>query len=367
MDRFTYSIVTENANGIISVSTAEVTIALGNQNANSQVAFDFELVSGDGSGTAINPNGGVKVGDRFGVEIYVEDLRAQPTYVFAGFLDLLYDTQWITPSDADAGNAPGFDFAVDFGPGYLADAGVGTAVRPGIIDEFGTLYSGSSTPGNPALLATIYFDAVSAGTANVIGSPADLSPFQDTLLFGVDNPIDRSLLRFETLQITVASATPLQNPSLAQDVNNDGSVSPIDALVVINQVSRAASLGEGEFAATGVTASQFFTDVNGDNTTSALDALQVINYLAKMNGSQASGEQIAVLSAPASSNSSTPETADDVFAALGGDDAEKLVSTAATAPVGVAQVSLASIGGADDDDEDDVLTLLADDVTGIWS
>ena len=187
LDSFTYLLVTDD--GIRS--TAEVTIALGTQNANAQVAFDFELVSGDGSGTPITSVG---VGQRFGVEIYVEDLRANPTFVFAGFLDMLYDSAIILP----AAPAPGseFDFDVEFGPGYVTDAGVGTAARAGIIDEFGSLFANAS-PGNdfedlnPGLLATIYFNAISVGTANVVGSPADFSPFQDTLVFGDDDPIDR--------------------------------------------------------------------------------------------------------------------------------------------------------------------------------
>ncbi len=45
--RFTYVIVTDDN----IRSTAEVTMALGNANANAEVALDFALVSGDGSGT----------------------------------------------------------------------------------------------------------------------------------------------------------------------------------------------------------------------------------------------------------------------------------------------------------------------------
>ena len=68
--QFTYVIVTDDN----VRSTAEVTIALGNQNANADVAFDFALVSGDGSGTPIS---GVSVGERFGVQVNVEDQALQ--------------------------------------------------------------------------------------------------------------------------------------------------------------------------------------------------------------------------------------------------------------------------------------------------
>jgi hypothetical protein len=364
LETFTYLIVTDDN----VRSTAEVTIALGNQNANSIVAFDFNLVSGDGSGTPINS---VSVGDRFGVEIYVEDLRSISTFVFAGYLDVLYDTGFIAPADTRPGDE--FDFDVDFGPEYVTDAAVGTAATPGIIDEFGTLFARASVPPdefdelNPGLLATIYFNAIGVGTTSVVGSPADASPFQDTLLFGEDNPIDRSLLRFESLQITVGGGAPLQNQRLPQDVNNDGQVSPIDALLIINQMNRADLTGEGEAVGGGQTQPKYYTDVNGDNLTTALDALQVINYLKRMFDSQGNGEQVILVSNDPLPSQASEQSADDVFATLATEDSETLVSTDAPVSSGTQAVSLASSSADTDDEEDDVLSLLADDVSGLWS
>ncbi|GAA4455049.1 matrixin family metalloprotease [Novipirellula rosea] len=51
------------------------------------------------------------------------------------------------------------------------------------------------------------------------------------------------------------------------DANNDGSTSALDALVIINQLSRNNDLVSG------------FSDVNGDGSVTALDALLVINSL----------------------------------------------------------------------------------------
>jgi hypothetical protein len=207
------------------------------------------------------------------------------------------------------------------------------------------------------------------GTANVVGSPADVSPFQDTLLFREDDPVDRSRLRFETLPIRIGGAgvgAPAQNPFLAQDVNNDGVVSPVDALVVINEMSRGGSSGEGEAAAASVLASPYFTDVNGDRETSALDALQVINYLARMNESQRDAEQVLLPSDSESESSSTTETADGVFAALGGNETEKIVSADIAGETTSAQVSMSAATTADEDEDEDVLSLLADDVSGLW-
>ena len=53
------------------------------------------------------------------------------------------------------------------------------------------------------------------------------------------------------------------------DVNADGGVSAVDALMVINSLNDSA---EGE-------SRSVLSDVNGDGQVTALDALQVINYL----------------------------------------------------------------------------------------
>ncbi|MGI9470071.1 MAG: Ig-like domain-containing protein [Rubripirellula sp.] len=357
LERFTYVIVTDDN----VRSTAEVTIALGNQNATADVAIDFGLVAADGV-TPIDP-AGVAVGERIGLQVYVEDLRNNPTFVFAGFLDVLYDTSILRPGDLNQGDD--FNFDVVFGPEYSTSAGVGTAARPGIIDEFGTLLNSANVPDseipnlNPGLLATIFFDAVNVGTTSVVGSPADSSPFQDTLLYREDNPVSTADIRYDSLSITVTSSgVPLQNLLLPQDVNVDGVVSPIDALLIINEMGRVSG-AEGENVG-GV--SQYYTDVNGDQKISALDALQVINYLTRQSNSGASGEQVVLLSDEKESTSTG--SADAVFADLGSE--EKIVSTGAPTSQGGADTTPAN-GDAGDDDGDDTLDLLASDVDTIWS
>ena len=68
--------------------------------------------------------------------------------------------------------------------------------------------------------------------------------------------------------------TTWRNPSLYVDVNNDGYVSSLDALLVINRLN---AFGAGVLPTVNTTG--FFIDVNGDGYCSAIDALQVINYL----------------------------------------------------------------------------------------
>jgi hypothetical protein len=70
------------------------------------------------------------------------------------------------------------------------------------------------------------------------------------------------------------------------DVNNDGVVSPLDALIIINRLNGGSAAP---------TSSPFvhvpFVDVNGDGACTAMDALLVINALnSRATGSVVSGE-----------------------------------------------------------------------------
>lgn len=349
LERFTYVIVTDDN----IRSTAEVTIALGNQNQVADVAFDFALVNEAGS-----PISSVSVGDRFGVQVFAEDLRPNGTFVFAGFLDVLYDTGIIQPTDTNQSDL--FDFDVVFGPNFQSEPEApGTSARPGIIDEFGSVRPTTSTNfASRDLLATMFFTAVAPGTARVAGSPADSFPKQDTLLFQQDNPVDVADIRFDSLQITVTSGGVVaQNSSLPQDVNDDGVVSPVDALLIINEMSRIDS-PEGEEGS--LVASAFYHDVNGDSNISGIDALQVINYLTRAKNleelSLVGGEQVV-------SNDDATDSTDQVFAVSGA--SEKIVSIDAPASQVASPLDLSSDDA--DDDDDDLLDILADDVTGLWS
>ena len=362
LDSFTYIIVTEDN----VRSTAEATIALGTQNLDAEVAYEFALVSGDGLGNSVSD---IEVGDRFGIEISARDRRAfVSTFVFAGFLDLLYDSDHITPANTRPNDS--FDFDVDFHGDYSEGAAVGSSAVPGIIDEFGTLFSQATVPSssypllNPGRIATIYFNAVAPGTADVIGSPADNSPFQDTLLFNVDDPIDRSLIKFETLELVIGAGAPNQNASFNLDVNDDGLVSPIDALLVINQMNRDSMSMEGEQSGNSG-GKRYYTDVNGDNRTTALDALQVINYLKRANSSRGSGEQIALLS-NSSSDLIGSLGSDAYFADLSGQSSNKIASFDSAGTNSDAGL-VGSNDSATPNEDEDVYDILADDVDGRWS
>lgn len=95
-------------------------------------------------------------------------------------------------------------------------------------------------------------------------------------------------------------ASPRHNTALGADVNGDGGVAAVDALVVINDLQRNGSrlLGPDETAGPHV-------DVNDDGAVTALDALKVINELGQL---PAGGEgEAAADSKPESASQSAPD------------------------------------------------------------
>ncbi|MEK6871609.1 MAG: dockerin type I domain-containing protein [Nanoarchaeota archaeon] len=85
--------------------------------------------------------------------------------------------------------------------------------------------------------------------------------------------------RFQKSEIdNLSFKTINKNPLNARDVNADGVVSPIDALVIINYLNEEK---------TSQPSSPPFLDVNGDDVVSPIDPLIVINYLNEQSSSEA--------------------------------------------------------------------------------
>ncbi len=126
-------------------------------------------------------------------------------------------------------------------------------------------------------------------TSVVIPANAQFASFE---IVAVDDPIRGtreanvtvSSIGFEAVTRTISVVDidlPWQNPSMPTDANDDGFVTPLDALLIINYLNSAGSgpVPPGEPFP--------FYDVNGDNFVSPVDVLLVINEL---NNRRASGE-----------------------------------------------------------------------------
>ena len=83
------------------------------------------------------------------------------------------------------------------------------------------------------------------------------------------------------------TAAPWRNPVLSEDVNNNGGVQPIDALLVINYLNSSTPRTLPETIPTTQTSYPIFLDVSGDNIVAPIDALRVIN---RLNGATGEGE-----------------------------------------------------------------------------
>jgi hypothetical protein len=95
-------------------------------------------------------------------------------------------------------------------------------------------------------------------------------------------------LRFESLsqRIVFCSATSCEtwtNSPVAEDINNDGNVTALDALVAINQIAAERYIDENNVLVdpTSIEHPEHFYDVNGDGKATTFDALLVLNYIAR--------------------------------------------------------------------------------------
>ncbi|TWU57095.1 Dockerin type I repeat protein [Rubripirellula tenax] len=83
-----------------------------------------------------------------------------------------------------------------------------------------------------------------------------------------------------------ASSVAVQNPNNALDVNGDGQVTALDALIGINFLGQTAASSE-LWGFSERQSSAFFYDVSGDGQVTALDSLQIINKLGRSSSQQA--------------------------------------------------------------------------------
>ncbi len=107
----------------------------------------------------------------------------------------------------------------------------------------------------------------------------------DTFTYRAFDGQGRSVVTTVTLEIDEPPPPPHQNPIANLDVNVDGLVTPIDALLIINFLNF-----NGTTPVTGLTAPPPYRDASGDNLISAFDVLLVINALNAASGG-GEGEQ----------------------------------------------------------------------------
>lgn len=97
---------------------------------------------------------------------------------------------------------------------------------------------------------------------------------------------DDQLVHGLLVSTTFTLPSPWRNPTIAADVNRSGNVTPMDALIVINELNRT---GPRTLTLSDLT-NRNLGDVNGDGVLAPMDALVVINYLNRQQANHGQGE-----------------------------------------------------------------------------
>jgi hypothetical protein len=241
----------------------------------------------------------VSQGDEFLVRVTSQDLRPGGDEfnrgVESAYLDLLFDSDFIEPVP-DPTNPLGFK--IEFEPTYTVDRlAFFNDPGPGEINEAGGTHPSNQTdppegvgPGEVAVF-TVTMRAKAPTPAGqpiqVVGDPADIVERTEITLMpddpdGDPSPVEltdeQTFLRASgSLTILGAGQGQFVNFVNPLDVNQDASVSPIDALLIINNLNTGGSrsLAGGSVYVSG----NAMVDVNMDSHLSAIDALLVVNHL----------------------------------------------------------------------------------------
>lgn len=283
-EQFTYTV--ENAQGLRAMAT--VTVQVGT----SAKDISFRIATTDLAGNVLTETAENSI---FQLRVFVKDLRADDgdgdnsddRGVFAAYMDLLFNSN-IVSTIPNGANPRGFD--VTFGPEYDTNGLSGTA-STNLINELGAFQdSGAPLGAAEQLFAVITLRADAPGVAEFFVDPADVKPLHDSLLFEPTDPvaIDRIDLGLTSITVTAAGGegeSIFQNPRNRFDVDDNGEITPRDALLIINRLnSQTNANGEGEHGA------RMYYDVNGDGHGTPIDALNVVNHLNSRFTANAEGE-----------------------------------------------------------------------------
>jgi hypothetical protein len=296
-DQFRYTLVDQN-----NVTTsAIVTLFVGAGNHNDDLV-EIRYQATDLNGNVISST---NVGEQFLLQAFVRDLRTTDPIpatqtdergVFAVYSDTLFNFKLATPVPLPiTTNSKGFD--ITYPAEYQSFTG-GSAAIPGLIDEAGALQSGTSggsvvSPLGPGsfLVWQTRMLALAAGDVTFRPDPADVrgTGSHEILLHEPPGvvPVDKVNLIPTTIRIIGASGEGdlgRHNSRNANDVNDDGFVAPIDALLVIRELNQ-----KGSHDLTPRGADGYYLDVYMDGQCTPLDALSVINYLnhqARLGGAE---------------------------------------------------------------------------------
>jgi hypothetical protein len=182
-----------------------------------------------------------------------------------------------------------------------------------------------TNPDNNGVLANDHDPEGSALTAILVAPPSNASQFSlnangtfsyqhdfskgkttDSFSYQASDGSGLSVVTTVTIVIDNPPPPSHQNPDNFLDVNADGFISPIDALLIINVLNSRS--GSGTIISTAnLPAPPPYLDTDGNNIITANDVLQVINYLNAHSGGHGEGEGESAV--PAAIVSTSAQTA----------------------------------------------------------
>lgn len=221
----------------------------------------YTLQPTDLDGTAI---ASAFVGDEFYVNLLATDLRDQPKGVFGAYADVEF------PSSLAEATSISF--------GELYPHAVAGTIKDAKVDELGGTAGSDRLNGGAKLVASIKMKATKGGEAVLRTNSADILPIHATLLYDSGEIVDdvKNIL-YGTTSIVIEYKT-WQNPANSLDVNDDGDITAIDVLQIVNELNDPKFVDAQGLLPVKVKAPPFL-DPSGDGYGVSQDALLVINYL----------------------------------------------------------------------------------------
>lgn len=243
----------------------------------SESLVELTLAATDDAGKPIEA---ITAGESFWIELRGQDLRRGAKGIFSAFANLSLPESLAFEGTAEAGEGYSFvdadDIATKIGSQFIEGLGV--------IDADGT---GPGIGSASRLLLRVRVTAKAEDDVTLVAAAARGNG-EETAVFGETDAIKESEIKRTPLTLRVTEPELADEPT---DVDGDGQVRPIDALRVINVVSRHGvgtveelqnrmSLSD-RTAASSAAMDMRRLDVNRSGTVTPLDALLVINHLSR--------------------------------------------------------------------------------------
>lgn len=235
-----FGVTAVDAAGNVRTQTLNITV---DEAVPPKAEFLLRLI--DSSGAELT---GLATGQDFFLQVFGADLRTPGRGMFAGYLDIEWDS-------AKALVTGPIQFAAPYAG---QQSGTGT---PGLLDDVGAFAGTSETGSGFKEIFRVPMRATAGGNLIFSGDPADVFPAHETLLYGDTAGLDLEEIRFGTASITVNATFEAVNDTFnfnedsqnnsVTPLTNDTSVGGATNVLTISAVGSTSNGGTVTIAADG--------------------------------------------------------------------------------------------------------------------